>query len=62
MSKIAEKLIEIEEMLEGGYAASNISEALGVPIEWVDEIKKEMMGIPSYYVFEDLECESAFEF
>jgi hypothetical protein len=42
MGKIKEKLAAIQEYLENGYDAEDISMILDVPLEWVQEAAKQM--------------------
>lgn len=48
MSKIADKLIEIGEMIVQGMEANAIAAIAGVPLDWVFETELEMMGKHEY--------------
>lgn len=39
MGKMKDLLIDIQDMVEEGYSASEIAEALDVPIRWVREVE-----------------------
>ena len=57
MSKIADKLIEIEELLTQGYTVDEVSRIAGVPVSWVIDTELEMMGMHQYG-YEDDQCQS----
>lgn len=42
MSRIAEKILEIEELLYQNYDCQTVAKMTGVPINWVKEIEDEL--------------------
>lgn len=48
MSKIADKLIEIEELLVQGLDVDTVARLAGVPVNWVIETELELMGMHQY--------------
>lgn len=44
MSKIADKLIDIEEMLRKGYPAEVVARYLNVPLDWVWQVEDQLNG------------------
>lgn len=57
MSKIADKLIEIEELLVQGHSAESVAKMANVPVDWVIETELEMMGLHQYG-YEDEACQN----
>ena len=45
---ISDKLIEIEELLTSGYDVESVARMSNVPIDWVIEAEKELMGWTHY--------------
>lgn len=48
MSKMAELLIEVEELLSMGYAVNEVAQKLNIPVEWVIDTELELMGMHEY--------------
>lgn len=48
MSKMAELLIEIEDLLKQNVDVDTIATVTGVPAGWVIELDKELMGLHEY--------------
>lgn len=56
MSKIGDKMIEIEELLAAGFSIDDTSKLSGAPIDWVVGVDKELSGITAYeYQYEENE-------
>ena len=53
MSKITDKLIEIQELLEAGMDVELISKIARVPVDWVIAVAHEMMGHYGGYDLEE---------
>ena len=51
MSRIADKLIEIEDLLAQGLDSATVAMAAQVPLEWVIGVETEMLNLVSH------ECE-----
>ena len=48
MSKIADKLIEIEELLVAGFSVDDIMKVADVPADWVAGVELELRGMNQY--------------
>lgn len=48
MSKIGDKLIEVEELLVQGHDVDTVAKLAGVPVLWVIEVELELMSLHQY--------------
>lgn len=48
MSKLAEILTEVQDLLEDGYAVNEVAEKLNIPVDWVIDTEHELMGMHQY--------------
>lgn len=48
MSKIADKLIEVEELLRAGFSVDDVAKIAGVPADWVIDVDLELSGMHQY--------------
>ena len=48
MSKIKDKLIEVEDLIVQGLDADTVAKIAGVPVDWVIDVELEMRGLHQY--------------
>lgn len=48
MSKIADKLIEVEQLIIDGHDTETVARLAGVPVDWVIDTELEMRGMNEY--------------
>jgi hypothetical protein len=45
MSRIADKMIQIEKLIASGYSVKVTSEIANVPVSWVNIVERELFGM-----------------